>query len=129
MGELSIKNSDALDIIKDKGLSDVIKPLKTEIHLFDSFVAGTSYVEDKEVFNTLKIGDELMLFREDNKFDEKAIKITNTKKDKLGYIPEKDNAIFSRLLDAGKHLKAKVKNIENKNSFNKISIGIYFVDF
>lgn len=33
-------------------------------------------------------------------------------KEKLSYIPEKDNVIFSRLLDAGKLLKAKVNSVE-----------------
>lgn len=48
---------------------------------------------------------------------------------KLGYIPEKDNIIFARLMDAGKMLMAKISTIEKRGSFYKISIGIYLVDF
>ncbi len=48
---------------------------------------------------------------------------------KLGYVPEKDNIIFTRLMDAGKLLKAKISKIEQKGSFKQISVGIYLVDF
>ncbi|MCD8018751.1 MAG: hypothetical protein LUF92_03955 [Clostridiales bacterium] len=48
---------------------------------------------------------------------------------KLGYVPEKDNVIFARLMDAGKLLKAKVTKKNKKGSFTQISIGIYMVDF
>ena len=48
---------------------------------------------------------------------------------KLGYVPEKDNQIFARLMDAGKLLKAKITKIDKKGSFYQISIGIYLVDF
>ena len=39
--------------------------------------------------------------REDNKFDSNAILILNADKKKLGYVPEKDNVVFARLMDAG----------------------------
>ena len=55
--------------------------------------------------------------------------IKNKDSIKLGYIPQKDNIIFSRLLDAGKHLIAKVNKISLKNDYYRISIGIYLVDF
>jgi hypothetical protein len=48
---------------------------------------------------------------------------------KLGYVPEKDNLIFARLMDAGKLLKAKICDITMKGSFKQISVGIYLVDF
>ena len=54
--------------------------------------------------------------------------ITETKK-KLGYVPEKDNLVFARLMDAGKLLVAKITKIQKRGSFNQISIGIYLVDF
>ncbi len=49
---------------------------------------------------------------------------------KVGYVPEKDNIIFSRLMDAGKLLSAKVTDIkERSHEFKQISIGIYLIDF
>lgn len=122
-------NKGTLAKLDKKEIGEVIKPLVNEIHLFDSFIAGTSYIEDKNVFSSLKEGDKLLLFREDNKYDHKAIKITNESKEKLGYVPEKDNIIFSRLMDAGKLLMAKIKKIENKGNFLSISIAIYLVDY
>ena len=47
---------------------------------------------------------------------------------KLGYVPEKDNIVFSRLMDAGKILKAKIVKIQDQESWTKVSIGIYLVD-
>ena len=92
-------------------------------------VAGTTHLDDDTVLDEIKEGDKLILQREDNKFDEKAILVLDDKKRKLGYIPEKDNIIFARLMDAGKYLIAIVDSIEKKGSFRQIKIGIYLVDF
>ena len=54
--------------------------------------------------------------------------ILNGEGKKLGYVPEKDNIIFARLMDAGKLLKAKISNITKKGSFTQIGMGIYLVD-
>lgn len=115
--------------IDKHGVGEMLKPLIQEIHLFDSYVAGTTHLDDKSVLDEIKAGDRLNLMREDNKHDEHAILIITESGKKLGYVPEKDNIIFSRLMDAGKKLIAKIKKIEKKGSFNQISIGIYLVDF
>ena len=100
-----------------------------EIHLFDTFIAGTTHLEDKSVLDDIEEGDKLTLRRELNKFDEKAILVLDQSERKLGYIPEKDNAVFSRLMDAGKLLIAKVSDIQLHGSFHKVKIGIYLVDY
>ena len=115
--------------IDQQGVGDLLKPLIREIHLFDSYVAGTTHLEDQSVLEKIEVGDRLSLRREENKFDENAILILTEVGQKLGYIPEKDNIIFARLMDAGKMLMAKISIIEKRGSFNKISIGIYLVDF
>lgn len=94
-----------------------------------NIIAGTSYTEDKTLFEDLKPADSLILRREENWFDEKAILILNQNNQKLSYIPRKDNIIFSRLLDAGKLLTAKVKEIKPKGDFYRIKIAIYLIDF
>ena len=127
--DITLKQSDLVTTIDDLGLSDVIKPLVNEIHLFDTYIAGTSFLEDTTVLDELNPNDKLTLKREDNKYDEKAILILNSTNNKLGYIPEKDNQIFSRLMDAGKLLIAKVNKIDKYNDFTKVSIGIYLVDY
>lgn len=126
---LTLKNDALVAVAAEKGIGEVIKPLVHEIHLFDSFVAGTAYLADLSVLDEIKEGDKLTLRREENKFDDNAILIFTQSGKKLGYVPEKDNVIFARLMDAGKLLLAKIKDVEKKCSFTKISIGIYLEDF
>lgn len=121
--------SELVSTISQQGIGEMLKPLIREIHLFDSYVAGTTHLEDQTVLDEIKVDDKLSLLREDNKFDSNAIIIKTESQKKLGYVPEKDNIIFARLMDAGKMLAAKIKDIEKKGSFTKIAIGIYLVDF
>ena len=88
-----------------------------------------THLDDKLVLDTMIIGDKLSLYREDNKFDKNAILIMNADKKKLAYVPEKDNLIFARLMDAGILLCARITKIELKGDFYKVAIGIYLVDF
>ena len=127
--ELIIDKKELIEAIEETNLSDIIKPLVSEIHLFDTFVAGTTHLEDKSVLDEIEVGNKLFLRREENKFDDKAIIVLKEDGRKLGYIPEKDNLIFSRLMDAGKLLAAKITEIEKHGSFEKIAIGIYLVDY
>lgn len=128
--ELTTQQTGALvSAIGQQGLGEMLKPLINEIYLFDSYVAGTTYLDDKSVLDEIKVGDKLSLMREKNKFDQNAILLFTESKKKLGYVPEKDNLIFARLMDAGKLLTAKIQKIEKKGSFTKINIGIYLVDF
>lgn len=127
--ELSLTSSELVSVIEESGVTNLIKPLIKEIYLFDTYIAGTSFIEEN-VFSSLKEGDSLILMRDtENVFDQKAISILNQGKEKLGYVPRKDNEIFSRLLDAGKLLTAKVKEINTRGDFYKIKIDIYLVDF
>lgn len=128
--QLTVKNTDLVTFAEKDGLGEIIKPLIREIHLFDSYVAGTTYLKDSSVLEELQPGDRLQLQREDNRFDTNAILLIAEKsKKKVGYVPEKDNVIFARLLDAGKLLAASVKDIRHRGSFTQIAIGIYLVDF
>ena len=127
--ELEIKKDDLLTVVEDKSLGELIKPLVNEIHLFDTVIAGTTYIDDETVYETLENGEKLILQRENNKFDSKAILILNQEKKKLGYVPERDNMVFSRLMDAGKLLIAKVISVRNTDGFYRVSIGIYLVDY
>ena len=130
MGELMRKNDDLAVLTQAKGIGDVLKPLIKEIHLFDTYIAGTTHLKDKTVLDEIEVGQKLTLKREINKFDEKAIMLITENGKKVGYVPEKDNVIFSRLMDAGKLLSAKVTDIKERNhEFKQISIGIYLIDF
>ena len=127
--ELTTKKQAFVSVVDGNELGDIIKPLIKEIHLFDSFIAGTTHLNDKSVLDAIQVGNMLSLQREDNKFDSNAILILYEDGRKLGYVPEKDNIIFARLMDAGKLLKAKITKIEQRGSFKQISAGIYLVDF
>ena len=127
--DIVIKDTDLISTVAQTDLSDLIKPLVNEIHLFDTYVAGTTHIDDDSVFDEIQAGDKLTLVREDNKFDDKAIVIQTKDGRKLGYVPEKDNLIFSRLMDAGKLLIAKINTHDVKGAFHRIGIGIYLVDY
>ena len=116
-------------VIDGGGLGEMLKPLIREIHLFDSYVAGTTHLADQSVLTEIKEDDRLRLQREENKFDDNAILLFTESGRKLGYVPEKDNVIFARLMDAGKMLAAKILKIEKRGTFTQIRIGIYLVDF
>lgn len=127
--ELTKTEQGVVALVDSHEIGDVLKPLIKEIHLFDSYIAGTTHLKEPEVLQSIKTGDTLNLQREENKFDDMAILILNEAGQKLGYVPEKDNVVFARLMDAGKLLKAKVTDIEMKGSFHMIRIGIWLVDF
>ena len=109
-------------------LSSVVEPLIKEIHLFDSYVSGTMFIDEKDVIEKLVSGQEVSLERETNKFDENAVAFYTTDRKKIGCIPEEDNSIFARLMDAGKLLRGRVRSVENECGFNKIIIGIFLID-
>ena len=115
--------------MREQGIGEMLRPFVREIHLFDAYVAGTARLKDPTVLDEIAIGDKLTLLREESKFDENAIALLTDSKKKLGYIPEQDDRVFARLMDAGKLLTAKIQGIEEKGPFRRISIGIYLVDF
>ncbi|RKM63010.1 restriction endonuclease [Butyrivibrio sp. XB500-5] len=127
--ELTIGKENMVALVSEKGVGDLIKPLTKEIFLFDSYVAGTTHLKDDSVLDEINEGDKLVLQRENNRFDENAILVMTKEKKRLGYVPEKDNIVFSRLMDAGKMLTAQISRIEHKGTFRQVNIGIYLVDF
>lgn len=106
---------------------DLPKPFERDIYLFDTYVAGTSHIEGIEnIGSHIKDGDRLVFYREpENEHDPQAIRIENLNGEKIGYVPRKDNVVFSRLMDAGKVLFAKVIEKEMKGKWLKIKIKIY----
>ncbi len=114
--------------ISNGTLSSVVEPLIKEIHLFDTYVSGTMFIDEKDVFEKLSNGQEVSLEREKNKFDENAVAILTSDRKKIGYIPEEDSAIFARLMDAGKLLRGRISSIGNECGLTKIVVGIFLVD-
>ncbi len=127
--ELILKSDNVVALIQNNGIDNLIKPLNREVLLFDTYIAGTMHIDDENALDEVRKGDKLTLRRENNRFDENAILVLDEKGRKLGYVPEKDNTVFARLMDAGKLLTSKVNSIGPRNSFRNINIDIYLVDF
>lgn len=109
-------------------ISSVVEPLIRQIHLFDTYVSGTMFIDEKDVLEKLSNGQEVSLEREKNKFDENAVAILTSDRKKIGYIPEEDSMIFARLMDAGKLLRGRISSIGNECGLTKIVVGIFLVD-
>lgn len=105
----------------------VPKPFERDIFLFDTHIAGTSYVDGiEELEPHLNEDDKLDFFREpDNKYDKRAIVIKTIDGVKIGYVPRYDNAIFSRLMDAGKLLFGRISSKEGSGRWVRINIKVY----
>ncbi|WP_215508940.1 HIRAN domain-containing protein [Peptoniphilus sp. EMRHCC_23] len=102
-------------------------PFERDIYLFDTYVAGTTHIEGIETLApSLRDGDRLVFYREpNNTHDPQAIRIETLEKIKIGYVPRRDNVVFSRLMDAGKLLFATVAEKEMRGNWLKIDIKIY----
>lgn len=125
---VKIDNGDLIEYLMKTGTGhDLPKPFERDIYLFDTYVAGTTHIEGiKKIGESLEDDDRLVFYREpENEHDPQAIRIENLKKEKIGYVPHKDNVIFSRLMDAGKVLFAKVVEKEMRGKWLKIKIKIY----
>lgn len=109
---------------------DIPKPFEREIYLFDTHIAGTMHVEGiEEIEPKLAINDKLSFYREpENEYDKKAIVIKTTDGIKIGYVPQMDNLIFSRLMDAGKLLFARIQMKEQRGKWIKIHIKVFLQD-
>lgn len=105
----------------------VPKPFEKDIFLFDTHVAGTSYIDGiEELEPHLNEDDKLDFFREpDNKYDKRAIVIKTIDGVKIGYVPRYDNVIFSRLMDAGKLLFGRISSKEGSGRWVRINIKVY----
>lgn len=128
MHEVDKINRNILSIFHGKSGELVFtNPFEQEIYLFDTYIAGTSHVEGiLELEPFLAIDDRLDFFREpDNMYDSQAIVIKNQSGVKLGYVPQKDNVIFARLMDAGKLLFGKITAKEIKGKWVYVTIRIF----
>jgi len=129
MGELiKGEGNDLVSLLHGKGGNLTIpKPFARDIFLFETHVAGTSYIEGiDELEPHLNIDDKLDFFREpDNLHDNKAIVIKNADGVKIGYVPKADNVIFSRLMDAGKLLFGRITSKDMQGNWLKVNIKVY----
>lgn len=123
--DLKVQENSLQTAISNQGVSELIKPLLKEIFLFETRISRTT---NDDFYKQLKENSELSLIREVNKYNENSIVIYDNASNKLGYIPEEDTIIFSRLMDAGKLLLARVSTVEYRGYYS-VRIKIYLKEF
>ncbi len=127
-GLINKENNGLAALLHSKnGELTIPKPFERDIFLFDTYVAGTTHIEGiEELEQHLNTGDKLDFFREpDNPYDSRAIMIKTENGVKIGYVPKADNVVFTRLMDAGKLLFARISQKEVLGKWVKIDIKIY----
>ena len=105
------------------------KPFVQEVELLDCNIAGTSFLDLKEIEPNLKNNQLLVLKREPkNEYDDKAILILTEDGQKLGYVPQENNEILSRLMDAGKLLFGRLDEKNWVGRWLRLDIQVYLRD-
>lgn len=95
-----------------------------DIYLSNIKIAGTNYVDMSEVYSKLLEGDMLYLKRErNNAYDLNAIIIMTPEGYVVGYVPKENNIILKNLMDKGKYLYGKIKEISD--DYSDINIDVY----
>ena len=105
------------------------KPFVQEVELLNCNIAGTTFLNLKDIEPKLKKNQLLVLKREPkNKYDDKAILILTEDGQKLGYVPQERNEILSRLMDAGKLLFGRLDEKNWVDRWLRLDIQVYLRD-
>ena len=105
------------------------KPFVQEVELLNCNIAGTTFLNLKDIEPKLKKNQLLVLKREPkNKYDDKAILIITEDGQKLGYVPQEKNEILSRLMDAGKLLFGRLDEKNWVDRWLRLDIQVYLRD-
>lgn len=112
------------------GQGGIPMPFVQEIFLIECSIAGTTHVENiEEKTSDLTTGTLLAFRREpDNKFDDLAILILNSKNEKIGYVPRAKNEVLARLMDGGKLLFGRVEDKWMQGDWVNLSIKVFMRD-
>ena len=105
------------------------KPFVQEVELLNCNIAGTTFLNLKDIEPNLKKNQLLVLKREPkNEYDDKAILILTEDGQKLGYVPQERNEILSRLMDAGKLLFGRLDEKNWVGRWLRLDIQVYLRD-
>ena len=105
------------------------KPFVQEVELLNCNIAGTTFLNLKDIEPNLKKNQLLVLKREPkNEYDDKAILILTEDGQKLGYVPQERNEILSRLMDAGKLLFGRLDEKNWVDRWLRLDIQVYLRD-
>ncbi len=91
-------------------------------------VAGFQYHDGDTLWALLRNGQALTMVREPgNRFDERAVRL-DWEGRKIGYVPARDNAAVSQLLDRGERLNAVITQLrEAHNPWDRIEFAVYWM--
>lgn len=131
MGELTAKTSGDLIHLMHEGDGDAMPmPFEREIYLFDTYVAGTTHIPNIDALEPfIHEGSKLNFVREpSNAYDHMAIRVEMEDGQKIGFVPQDDNVVFARLMDAGKFLFGRVTAKTYKGSWLRIDFRVYLKD-
>ena len=105
------------------------KPFVQEVELLNCNIAGTTFLNLKDIEPDLKKNQLLVLKREPkNEYDDKAILILTEDGQKLGYVPQEKNEILSSLMDAGKLLFGRLDEKNWVDRWLRLDIQVYLRD-
>ncbi|WP_211229849.1 HIRAN domain-containing protein [Olivibacter sitiensis] len=80
------------------------KPVK----IYDNYLRGMMHYDFRKIRESIKEGDEVQLFREqDNMYDSFAVQV-NFGEYRLGYLAAYENIVIANMLDSGVGLRAYV---------------------
>lgn len=106
-------------------------PFAQPILLFErARVAGTLNIRDIDfICEEIEPGAKLGLKRDtDNRDDPFAVRVFSPSNDFIGYVPADINEPIARLMDAGKHVYAKMTEHERYHAWNKVYFEVYLDD-
>ena len=104
-------------------------PFARELIVLECQVAGTSYQDLEAIEPKLNTNDRFLLIREsENEYDNFAVAIYTSRREKLGYLPRSKNETIARLLDAGKMIFAILRSKEWVDEWLKLELVVWLVD-
>lgn len=105
-------------------------PFVKDVFLLESAVVGTGFVKNIGEKTGDVVPGCVLKFRRDprNRYDELAIQVLNGRGERIGFVPRRDNPVLARLMDAGKVLYGKVREISSPEDWPQIEIDIYMRD-
>ena len=129
-GELPVRVENWFALAHGSGGGVMPIPFAKDVFLLESSVVGTGFVKDIEKkTEAVTPGCVLELRREPgNRYDDLAIQVLNDKGEKIGFVPRRENPVLARLMDAGKSLYCKVREVRDRGYWPRIEIDIYMKD-
>ncbi|MBY0267629.1 MAG: HIRAN domain-containing protein [Burkholderiales bacterium] len=99
---------------------------EARIIIQQSPLAGFQYYDGKVLWDTMKVGDTLVLVREpQNPHDSNAVRV-EWKGQALGYVPRRDNTDIARQMDRGEKLQARIVRLtEARNPWQRVQFEVY----